>query len=32
MIGQTSLSALPVLRNYKSRRASSYEVTGGNRD
>ena len=32
MIGQTSLSSLPLLRAYRSQRASSYEVTGGNRD
>ncbi|MEQ1843420.1 MAG: DUF2961 domain-containing protein, partial [Verrucomicrobiales bacterium] len=32
MLGGTSLSSLPFLRTYKSRRASSYEVTGGNRD
>ncbi len=32
MLGQSSLSSLPVLRSYRSQRASSYEVTGGNRD
>jgi len=32
MIGLSSLSALAVLRRYESRRASSYDVTGGNRD
>jgi len=32
MIGQTSLSSLPKLREYSSHRISSYDVTGGNRD
>jgi hypothetical protein len=32
MMGMTSLGQLPFLRNYRSRRASSYDVTGGNRD
>jgi hypothetical protein len=32
MIGPTSLGQLPYLRDYESRRASSYEKTGGNRD
>ncbi len=32
MIGPTSLGQLPYLRDYESRRASSYDVKGGNRD
>ena len=32
MIGQTSLSSLPLLRDYKSLRISSYDKTGGNAD
>lgn len=32
MIGPTSLGQLPYLRDYESRRASSYDTTGGNRD
>lgn len=32
MLGHGSLAQLPHLRRYKSRRSSSYEVTGGNRD
>lgn len=32
MIGMTSLGSLPVLRDYISRRISSYDVTGGNQD
>ena len=32
MIGQTSLSSLPKLREYSSHRISSYDTTGGNRD
>jgi hypothetical protein len=32
MIGQTSLSSLPGLRDYKSLRISSYDVRGGNGD
>ena len=32
MIGPTSLGQLPYLRDYESRRASSYDVAGGNRD
>lgn len=32
MIGQTSLSSLPKLRDYSSHRISSYDITGGNKD
>ncbi|AIE88176.1 glycoside hydrolase family 172 protein [Fimbriimonas ginsengisoli] len=32
MLGKTSLGQLPYLRDYTSRRASSYDVTGGNED
>jgi len=32
VIGMTSLSSLPVLRDYTSHRISSYDVTGGNND
>jgi len=32
MIGQTSLSSLPLLRDYRSLRISSYDKTGGNAD
>jgi [FeFe] hydrogenase H-cluster maturation GTPase HydF len=32
MIGLTSLAGLPRLRDYSSRRCSSYDRTGGNRD
>lgn len=32
MIGLTSLSGLPRLRDYTSRRSSSYDRTGGNQD
>ena len=32
MIGETSLSSLPRLRDYRSKRISSYDVTGHNRD
>ena len=32
MIGPTSLGQLPYLRDYESRRSSSYDVAGGNRD
>ncbi len=32
MLGGTSLSNLPFLRDYESRRASSYDVSGGNAD
>ncbi len=32
MIGQTSLSSLPKLRDYTSHRISSYDITGGNSD
>jgi hypothetical protein len=32
MQGGTSLSALPFLRDYESRRASSWDTTGGNED
>lgn len=32
MIGQTSLSSLPELRDYSSHRISSYNTTGGNAD
>lgn len=32
MLGHSTLATLPQLRRYRSRRASSYEVTGGNRD
>jgi len=32
MIGKTTLGQLPYLRDYESRRASSYDVTGGNED
>lgn len=32
MIGRTTLGQLPSLRDYTSRRASSYDVAGGNED
>ncbi|KYH40673.1 MAG: hypothetical protein AYL32_010290 [Candidatus Bathyarchaeota archaeon B26-2] len=32
MIGWSSLASLPYLRDYRSRRVSSYDKTGGNRD
>ncbi|MGQ9455747.1 MAG: glycoside hydrolase family 172 protein [Armatimonadota bacterium] len=32
MIGQTSLASLPKLRDYQSKRISSYDTTGGNSD
>jgi hypothetical protein len=32
MIGPTTLGQLPYLRDYESRRASSYDPAGGNRD
>ncbi|MEM3745369.1 MAG: hypothetical protein QW323_02605, partial [Candidatus Bathyarchaeia archaeon] len=32
MIGFSSLASLPRLRNYRSRRISSYDRTGGNMD
>lgn len=32
MIGVGTLAQLPVLRSYRSRRSSSYDKTGGNRD
>lgn len=32
MIGRTTLGQLPFLRDYTSRRASSYDVLGGNED
>ena len=32
MIGSTSLTSLPRLRNYTSHRVSSFDKTGGNRD
>ena len=32
MIGPTSLGGLLTLRDYESRRASSYDTSGGNRD
>jgi hypothetical protein len=32
MLGTTSLSSLPILRKFKSRRVSSYDRTGGNGD
>ena len=32
LIGYSSLASLPLLREYLSRRASSYDKTGGNRD
>jgi hypothetical protein len=32
MIGRTTLGQLPFLRDYQSRRASSWDVTGGNAD
>jgi hypothetical protein len=32
MTGRTSLSSLPLLREYQSHRASSYDRTGGNED
>jgi hypothetical protein len=32
MMGMTSLGQLPFLRDYRSRRASSYDMSGGNRD
>lgn len=32
MIGKTTLGQLPYLRDYESRRASSYDTTGGNED
>ena len=32
MIGRTSLGQLPFLRDYESRRSSSYDTTGGNED
>ena len=32
MLPMSGLAALPKLRNYRSRRVSSYDRTGGNRD
>lgn len=32
MIGRTTLGSLPFLRDFESRRASSYDVSGGNED
>lgn len=32
MIGLTTLGQLPLLRSFQSRRASSYDTTGGNQD
>lgn len=32
MIGQSSLASLPQLRSYRSKRASSFDRAGGNRD
>lgn len=32
MIGFSSLASLPLLRDYKSRRSSSWDTTGGNED
>jgi hypothetical protein len=32
MIGETTLASLPILRTYRSQRASSYDVSGNNDD
>lgn len=32
MIGVSTLASLPILRNFRSRRASSWDTTGGNAD